>query len=385
MKARPAIHTLGQATGLLARTWRPVLLFSLLTQAVVALVLSPFLLWVLAEALALARSSVVLNYDLASLALSLPGLLLGLLWAVATCITVVFTAGGLALILSASQSGRSIPLSTVFVRALGAIPRLPGRGAVWLALISAAAIPLVGALTSALVTLLLSPFGANPAGHWLPDEVREIAWVAPAILLIILLAAALYVRGFLTLHALVLERVSLTRSIRRSAELQSGNFLSVLRVLLLFHLQWAVIFGIGALLFGLGHALLLGMFAEGAGAAFQVAVALLLVIDTVVVAIGTALYGGQAVALATVLYFRYGGAVEENLGEAVLAPRRGGGNPAEDRAGGRPLGAGDSDRSDRDPDRRRTPPAGSTRRSHRPPRKLRGGTREHDGGDPPGG
>ena len=226
MKARPAIHTLGQASGLLRRAWKPVLLFSLATQTVVALVLSSFLLWILAEALALARSSVVLNYDLASLALSLPGLLLGLLWAVTTCVTVVFTAGGLALILSVARAGRTIPLSTVFVRALGAIPRLPGRGAVWLALLSAAAIPLVGAGASALVTLLLSPFGAHPARHWLPDEVREIAWVAPALLLLIVLAAVLYVRGFLSLHALVLERVSLTRAIRRSAKLQSGNFLS---------------------------------------------------------------------------------------------------------------------------------------------------------------
>jgi len=45
----------------------------------------------------------------------------------------------------------------------------------------------------------------------------------------------------------------------------------------------------------------------------------------VVVAIGTALYMGQAVALATILYFRYGGAVEDKLEEAALAPRREGG------------------------------------------------------------
>ena len=45
----------------------------------------PFFLWVLAEVLTIARSDVVLNYDLESLAFSLEGLLLGLLWALVFC------------------------------------------------------------------------------------------------------------------------------------------------------------------------------------------------------------------------------------------------------------------------------------------------------------
>ncbi len=76
----PSLRMQIDVVRLLRRVWRPVLAYGAVVQILIGLILAPLFLWILTEILTLARSDVVLNYDLASLALSVQGVALGLIW-----------------------------------------------------------------------------------------------------------------------------------------------------------------------------------------------------------------------------------------------------------------------------------------------------------------
>lgn len=306
----PALRTLPllrEAARVVLRVWRPLLAYGVLAQLAFTLVIAPLLLWLLAGTLELARSAVVVNYDLASLAVSPAGLLLAFLWAIAVSLAGVLLAGGAVVIAAAHLEGRTIPLGNVVLSVLGTIHRIPGRGALLLGAYIFLLIPLFAAGATMLVALLLAPFDAGPVEHWIPDEVRELQWIVPAMILLFAAAGYLYVRWSLTLQCFILERVSLTRAVKRSATIVRGRYWLVARVLFLRILGFAVLLGVVSFLLGLVDWAVLAVAKPEEGTFFRYLVAGVAVLNVSALAVVSALGVVQQVTAGTVLYRRLTG------------------------------------------------------------------------------
>ncbi|MCZ6787341.1 MAG: glycerophosphodiester phosphodiesterase [Planctomycetota bacterium] len=305
--AFPAIRTLFEATRLFLKVWSPVVVYGVAVEVLVVLALAPLFTWALAEMLSLAHSDVILNYDLASFAFSVPGIALGLLWSFLACTVAILAYGGGVVLIAAAHEDRTVPLRKVARRVLGTVHRILGLGGLKLTLWLFALVPLVGAAATAFTSLILAPFGAGPVEHWLPDEVRELAWVVPAMIALACLGYALFVRWSLTIHCFVLERLSLSRAIRRSTELVRGSFWPIARVLATHHLSAALGLGAVTVLLGFADDLALGVAAPEKGSLFRYLVALLIVLDALVLSLATIFFMARGVAILTLVYFRLQG------------------------------------------------------------------------------
>lgn len=295
-----------EAAGLVRKSFWPLVLYGAGVYLIAGVLLAPLVLWILAEVLSLAHSDVIVNYDVAALAFSLNGILLGFLWALVFCSLAVVILGGGVLLIAVAHTGRNISLRRLVRRSVALVPRVPGRGVLKLTLWIVALVPLIVAAATAFGALLLAPFGAGPVEHWLPDEIREIAWVAPAFIALFCLAYTLYVRWSMTLHCLAIERLSLTKALRRSVELVRGSFWPVARVLLLRHVAAALFLGLAALLFGLLDSLTLGLVGQE-GSSFPGLVALVIVLDALGLGLAAIVSLSHGIATGTILYFRLRG------------------------------------------------------------------------------
>jgi glycerophosphoryl diester phosphodiesterase len=315
-----SVRTILEADRLLLKVWKPVLLYGVAVELLVGLAFVPFFLWVLAEVLTIARSDVVLNYDLESLAFSLDGLLLGLLWALIFCALAVIVLGGAVVLTAAAHAGRPIPMRTVVRRVLASLSRVLSLGIIKLTLFLFVLAPLIAAVATAVGALVLAPFGAGPVEHWIPNEVREIAWIAPAAVVLICLAYVFFVRWILSIHCMVLDRLPLRPAIRRSVELVRGSFWRIARVVLLHQLTSALFLGVVSFGMGIIDWALSGISPAEKGSLFRYVVALLVVLDSVVIGLAAVLITGRGIALATIVYYRLqGDPVELDLETDELA------------------------------------------------------------------
>ncbi|MHC4223871.1 MAG: glycerophosphodiester phosphodiesterase family protein [Planctomycetota bacterium] len=316
-----AIRTILEADRLLYEVWKPILLYGIAVELLVGVAFVPFFLWVLAEVLTIARSDVVLNYDLESLAFSLDGLLLGLLWALIFCTLTIVVLGGAVILTAAAHAGRTVTMRTVVRRVLASLSRVLSVGLIKLTLFLFVLAPLIAAVATALGALLLAPFGAGPVEHWIPNEVHEIAWVAPAAFVLVCLAYVFFVRWSLTIHCVVLDRLPLRKAIRRSVALVRGSFWRVARVILLHQLTSGLFLGLVSVALGVIDWVLSGMVPAENGALFGYLVALLVVLDSVVIGLAAVLITGRGIALVTILYYRLqGDSVDLDLQTDELAP-----------------------------------------------------------------
>jgi glycerophosphoryl diester phosphodiesterase len=315
------VRTILEGDRLLLKAWKPVLLYGVAVEFLVGVAFVPFFLWVLAEVLTIARSDVVLNYDLESLAFSPDGLLLGLLWALVFCTLAILVLGGAVVLTVAAHAGRTVTMRTVVRRVLASLSRVLSVGLIKLTLLVFVLAPLIAGVATAVGALLLAPFGAGPVEHWIPDEVHEIAWVAPAGIVLVCLAYVFFVRWALTVHCVVLDRLPLRQAIRRSVELTRGSFWHVAGVILLHQLTSALFLGLVSIALGVIDWVLSGVAFAETGALFGYLVALLVVLDSVVLGLAAVLITGRGMALITVLYYRLGGnSVDLDLEIDELAP-----------------------------------------------------------------
>ena len=114
-----------QAAGLVRKSFRPLVLYGAALYLIAGGLLAPLLLWVLAEVLSLAHSDVIVNYDVAALAFSLNGILLGFLWALVFCSLAVVILGGGVLLIAGAHTGRNIPLRRLVRRSVALVHRVP--------------------------------------------------------------------------------------------------------------------------------------------------------------------------------------------------------------------------------------------------------------------
>jgi len=318
----PSLRMQIESTRLLLRVWRPVLVYGAMAQILVGLILTPLFLWIIAEVLTLARSDVVLNYDLASLALSVQGVALGLIWVLINCMLLLILPGGLASLTAGAYTNRRESLRMLVWRVLKMLSHVPNLGGLKLALLLLAAIPLIGALTTALTALLLAPFGAGPVEHWIPNEGRELIWVIPAGITLFCAAYGLYARWFLSIHCMILEDISLAKAVKRSAEIVRGSFWLVIRTLAVNHSVGAIFSVALALSLGLVGGVLLSFWTVEHGAPFYYLVAFLNVVSIIMIG-GIAIWiEARDMALGTLLYFRLqNGRVPHDLGTGQLTSR----------------------------------------------------------------
>ena len=99
-----------EAAGMVRKSFWPLVLYGSGVYLIAGGLLAPFAAWLLAEVLSLAHSDVIVNYDLAALAFSLNGILLGFLWALLFCVLTVMVLGGGVLLIATAHTGRRIPL-----------------------------------------------------------------------------------------------------------------------------------------------------------------------------------------------------------------------------------------------------------------------------------
>ncbi len=289
---------------LLIRAWRPVVAYGAIAQILVGLILMPLFVWILAEILTLARSAVVLNYDVTSLALSIEGVALGLIWVMVGCMLMLILPGGLAIITAAAYLNHRESYRMLVRRVLRLLCSVPSVGGMKLALLLFAAIPLIGILATALAALLLAPFGGGPVDHWLPSEGRALLWVIPLEIMLFCVAYALYARWFLSIQCVMLEGIPLTEAVKRSVEIVRGSFWLVVRALAVNHLAGAMFIGVLALSLGLAEAVLLSFWTAESGAPFYYLVAFLIVASIAVTGGIGVWIAARDMSLGTLLYFR---------------------------------------------------------------------------------
>ncbi len=319
----PSLRMQIDVVRLLRRVWRPVLAYGAVVQILIGLILAPLFLWILTEILTLARSDVVLNYDLASLALSVQGVALGLIWALVYYIPLLILLGGLAVLTAAAHTNRRESPRMLVRHVFRMLLHVPNFGGLKLALLLFAVIPLIGALATALTALLLAPFGAGPVEHWLPNESRELIWIIPAGIALFCATYTLYARWLLCIHCMILEGISLTKAVKRSAEIVRGSFWLVIRTLAVNHLVGAIFAGALALSLGLVDGVLLSFWTAERGAPFNYLVAFLIVVSIPISGGIGILIAARNMALGTLLYFRLqNGRVPLDLGTDQPTLRR---------------------------------------------------------------
>jgi glycerophosphoryl diester phosphodiesterase len=224
--ARSLLGSLPEATLGTARAWRCHLLYGILVGLISSFALAPVGSFLLVQVLGAAGGGPVINFELANLALSFRGLLLFSLWTVVVSIVAVVATAGHTHVAAAAAAGRETRPLAVLLRVGADLRRVPGVGAVKLALLAALGLPLFGAVTTALVAFLLLPGEMRRSLlDIVPRGLPVPLWLAGTALALITLAFAwLCVRWSLAIPALALEGVSLAEGMKRSARRTRGNF-----------------------------------------------------------------------------------------------------------------------------------------------------------------
>ncbi len=140
-------RTLLDASKLVLKAWKPVLVYGGAVQLIVGLILTPITLWALTAALGFLRAGAVMNYEVADLVMSLDGLILGILWALLMCFLAVLAVGGYVLITVGACLGRKTTWRWIAGTLLGCLQRIPGLGILKLTALAFVAIPLIGMAT----------------------------------------------------------------------------------------------------------------------------------------------------------------------------------------------------------------------------------------------
>lgn len=246
-----AREDLARATRLTLGAWRPNLGYGVVTAAFVAVVLGPAISWLLVKGMQIAAGGTVLNYDIAGFVLSPAGLLLFLLWTVLVAFVAVVSQGGHAYAAAGRALGRDVKLPGILRRVAADLPRVPGLGAIQLALLSVLLTPLIAAAVGVAGGLLLAPFQGTSLLERLPRGTT--LWVLLGLgAALLALGLWLYVRWSLTIPGFSLEGRSLRDAVRTSRERVRGRFWGVLRGHLLHHVTWGLLVGVVALVLGAG-------------------------------------------------------------------------------------------------------------------------------------
>jgi glycerophosphoryl diester phosphodiesterase len=285
---------------------RRVVLYGLAAGAILAVLLAPLASWLLMQGLEAARGGTVLNYELADLASSPAGLLLGLLWVLLAAVLGVVAFSGHVLLLDAGRRGSPLPWKTLARRVGGILPRIAGVGVARLGLWVAVLVPAAHGALWALVALALLPFGSLP----IPDLARQAIDAAPVLVPVVLglglLGFWLFLRWCLTVPVLALEGVRIGPALGASAALVRGQY-RPLAVATLLHvgtsalLVSAVTAAVGAL-----DKVLLGLVTGDEGPRLGW-LALVLVLDTLLLSVVGAFETARAAALLTLAHARLRG------------------------------------------------------------------------------
>ena len=314
-RPRPALSRLRDALRLLRRSWKPVLAYLLGAGVIVGLVVAPLFLWLLTKGLALTGASAVLNYAIADLVLSIPGLVLLVLWTVAVSFVTVLTFGGPVLLTAAARVDHPLRAAQAAAPVFLSLRRAAGRGGVKLAIVAALVTPLVTAGAAALAAIALLPFGADPFAELVTEDLTSVMAAVVAVALLAFLAFFLYSRWCLAFHVLLLEGRTLHQAMGRSVELQRGRLRDTARTVLAHHVSQALLLGVATLSLGLLEWLALQAVGPES-AAFAPLVALLVVLHAAGLGL-VFLFGlGREAALLTNLYFEREPAAAEHAASA---------------------------------------------------------------------
>jgi len=289
---------------LLGRTWKPILIYGFAIQTVSAFLLAPLLFWGLSRLLALFRGGIVVNYEIKGLALSLDGLLLGVLWVAVVVLLSLLSIGGGVVIAGAAHEGVRLTPRALSRRVLSVLPRLLDPSVLLLALWGLVCAPLALAGITALTGLFFAPTRGGPTAILIPKDIAEVGFVFPLLAGAAVLSFLLYVRWSLVLQGVFLERLSFRRALARSASLLRGSYWQAARTFLLDGIVSAAILGLLWLVVGQGTLLVTGLAKDASPAAFTAIVAALLVLNGALLGGGVILSLGRSVCLTTRLWFR---------------------------------------------------------------------------------
>ena len=331
----------GRALSLLRQTGSSVALYGVVAGALIAVLLAPLSAWVFFKILSFSGAGAVLNFDLTSFFLSFHGLLLMGVWALATSILAVLVLGGPALLTAATSVGHPVPPHKAGRRVLGAWTRVPGIGAAKFAVLAAILAPALLAVVASLVALVLAPFGAEPPEAILPAGAGGIPILAATFVVLLLVGFWLHVRWFLAIHVLLIEKLSFSESLKRSARLVRGAAQPVALSVLAYYLVQALALGVVALLLGFLDRFLLSGLALEPGTGTVLLIILLLALNTVTLALLAIFATSGLVALGTNLYARLAEDAEEHM--TAAAREMEGAHPGASLLAGRPwriVGAG---------------------------------------------
>ena len=235
---------LREATKLTLFAWKSHLLYGAAMAAVAGLVLAPAGTWVLTKVLGAAGGGSVLNFNLSDLALSFRGVVLAALWSLLVSALVVIIVAGHAYIAGVSERGARPVVRDVARHVIADLPRVPGRGALKIALLATLGLPLIASVAAAIAGLVFLPFGgdAREIKHLVPRGLPVPLWMVGAGMLVAFLVFAwLYVRWSLAIPSLALEGVSLTEAARRSVQRTRGSFWKIARAHLRHYVMIAFI------------------------------------------------------------------------------------------------------------------------------------------------
>jgi glycerophosphoryl diester phosphodiesterase len=272
--------------------------------ALASLVLAPLLSWLVLSALRLTVAPAIANFDLAGFAASLPAVLVALVWSVGVAALVLLAAGGPVLILSEAAGGREAPLPAVLARVLRSLPRAAVRGAIRLTVLIALALPL-GALALGVVgALALAPFGGLELDLILPDNFIATSVAIGGVLAAGIAALFLAIRWSFCLHLFLVEERPLGASLAASTADVRGAAWDLTRLYVAGGLANAALVAAVALLLGGWHWLALDVLGVQRLLGIDLALALLLAIDGVVLTGIVLLTTAAGIALVTGEYAR---------------------------------------------------------------------------------
>jgi glycerophosphoryl diester phosphodiesterase len=240
------LAALREATRRVAGDWKAHALYGLVVSVAASVLLLPFASWLLAWSLDAAAGGSVVNTGIAPVVLSVKGVVFLIVASILAGVIAVVAGAGHAYLAAATAAGRHATVREVFLNVLSDLPRVPGLGAVKVAILAALGVPVLGAAVASLASVLLVPLqGLGDLRGFVPRGLPVPLWMVGAAMGVLLVVFAwLYVRWSLAIAALTLDGVSLTEAVRQSARRTRGSWWRIGLAHLAHCLGIALAFGI---------------------------------------------------------------------------------------------------------------------------------------------
>ncbi|MDZ4217291.1 MAG: glycerophosphodiester phosphodiesterase family protein, partial [Candidatus Gracilibacteria bacterium] len=223
------------------------LLFEGVFKLISAFLILPLALYLIFKLINLSGQPVVINFDIFSFAITLPGILTVLIWALITATLIFVEQMGLLIIIAEQQKKKRIQLRQVFWKSILSLPRAINFGLLSVLFITFLLSPLFAFVVKAFLPLVASPSN-TVINELLQYWWQSSPWLAGVFMLMIIAGASLFIHLMFVFHVCAFESKKLTGALKSSWKQVRKSFRKLIKPLLSGYAIGFVLVLLGSLL-----------------------------------------------------------------------------------------------------------------------------------------